>query len=78
MELVNTSSTAKGADMAANDDEGAAICSKSAAEEFGLEVLREGVQDNHTNETKFIVIVSAFYLTNFRDEKRAKVDLEHL
>ncbi len=34
----------------------AAICSKDAAEKYGLSIIKEGIQDNKNNHTRFAVI----------------------
>ncbi len=49
----------------------AAICSYKAAEEYGLKVLDEHLQDNPYNATRFIVISKRLYI----DENANKVSL---
>jgi prephenate dehydratase len=39
----------------------AAICSKSAVEVYGLEVLAEGIETNKRNFTRFLVITDTWY-----------------
>ncbi len=41
-----------------DDDSIAAIASKNAAKQYGLEVLREGINDSKDNYTRFIIISS--------------------
>lgn len=52
--------TAISAKMVADcdDDSIAAIASKNAAKQYGLEVLREGINDSKDNYTRFIIISS--------------------
>ena len=38
------------------DRDAAAIASRQAAVDYGLEILREGIEDNHQNFTRFVVI----------------------
>ena len=40
----------------------AAICSRAAAKEYGLQILAEGLQDNPYNTTRFIVISKQLYI----------------
>lgn len=55
-ELIPTRSTAGAAERAKQDPTVAAIASRLAAEEFGLEVLQENIQDIAGNTTRFLVI----------------------
>lgn len=48
--------TAKAAEMAAEDKEGAAIANYLGAELIGLPILYEGIQDNPNNRTRFLVV----------------------
>jgi len=52
----STHSTAQAAERAANDETCAAIASPVAAELYGLQVVRSGVQDEPNNTTRFLVI----------------------
>lgn len=40
----------------------AAICSKAAAKEYGLKILKEDIQDSEINTTRFIVISKKLYI----------------
>ncbi|KAF2637845.1 PDT-domain-containing protein [Massarina eburnea CBS 473.64] len=58
VERIDTSSTSRAAELVAGDASGeaVAISSRAAAGEFGLSVLREGVEDRGDNVTRFFVI----------------------
>ncbi len=53
IETVNTASSAK---MAAAQNGAAAVCSREAAEIYGLAVLKENICNNKSNSTRFIVV----------------------
>lgn len=55
-ELVPTRSTASAAERVKEDPQAAAIASRLAAEEFGLEILHENIQDLSGNTTRFLVM----------------------
>jgi chorismate mutase/prephenate dehydratase len=55
-EVIETSSTAMAAKTVAELKEGAAIASKIAGETYGLEIIREGIEDYSGNTTRFLVI----------------------
>jgi chorismate mutase/prephenate dehydratase len=55
-EIIETSSTAMAAKTVAELKQGAAIASKIAGETYGLEVLKEGIEDYSGNTTRFLVI----------------------
>jgi chorismate mutase/prephenate dehydratase len=56
VELVETSSTTRAAEYAANDPEGGALAGKMAAEVYQLSILAAGIDDRHDNATRFLVI----------------------
>jgi chorismate mutase/prephenate dehydratase len=55
-ELLPTRSTAGASEHVKQDPEAAAIASRLAAEEFGLEILAENIQDIAGNTTRFLVL----------------------
>lgn len=55
-ELLPTRSTAGASERVKEDPDAAAIASRLAAEEFGLEILAENIQDIPGNTTRFLVL----------------------
>ena len=53
---VETESTSAAVLRVLEDREGAAIGSRLAAETFGVDILEEGIEDNPSNTTRFIVL----------------------
>ena len=56
--LVPVTSTARGAEMAAANSTSAAICSKIAADIYGLHIVAEGIEDGAANTTRFFVVAA--------------------
>lgn len=54
--LIETESTAKAAQLAAENEQIAAIASGFAAELYGLSVIEESIQDHSDNFTRFLVL----------------------
>ena len=54
--LAEAESTAAAARMVQNDRDGAAIGSRLAAATYGLNMLLEGIEDNPSNTTRFLVV----------------------
>jgi chorismate mutase/prephenate dehydratase len=54
--LVEVSSTAKGAEMAARSRSSASIGSEVAAERYDLKVIARGIEDDTDNTTRFLVV----------------------
>jgi chorismate mutase / prephenate dehydratase len=55
-EIIETSSNARSAELAAAEKGAAAIGGLLAAEKYGLQVLEEDIQDNAANATRFLVL----------------------
>jgi chorismate mutase/prephenate dehydratase len=56
VEIVETSSNARSAELAADEKHAAALGGTLAAEKYGLKVLSQDIQDNSVNVTRFIVL----------------------
>lgn len=56
VEVLEVSSTSKGARMCEGYPSSAAIASSLAAKEYGLNIVREGIEDNPHNRTRFLVV----------------------
>ncbi|WP_457562502.1 prephenate dehydratase [Caminibacter pacificus] len=56
VEFIPTESTAKAAELAKNDENSGAICSKIAAKLYNVPLLFEKIEDNKSNRTRFIII----------------------
>jgi chorismate mutase/prephenate dehydratase len=56
VELIETSSNARSAELAAKTKHSAALGGILAAQRYGLDVLEADIQDNSTNTTRFLVL----------------------
>jgi chorismate mutase / prephenate dehydratase len=56
VEIIETSSNPRSADLAAREKGAAAIAGILAAEKYGLRVLEQDIQDNAANATRFLVL----------------------
>ncbi len=56
VEIIETSSNARSAELAAREKSTAAIAGMLAAEKYGLQVLEQDIQDNAANATRFLVL----------------------
>lgn len=70
-EKIDTSSTSKAAEIVAADGSGAsaAVSSKAAASLFDLDVLVEGIEDDESNTTRFLVVTNKAHLDGSWCEK---------
>ena len=56
VEIIETSSNARSAELAAKEKNTGAIAGILAAEKYGLEILEQDIQDNAANATRFLVL----------------------
>src|SRR4051794_25845447 len=56
VELIETTTTARAAQIAAAEPDSAAIANEVAADVYGLRVLAEGIEDSARNHTRFFVL----------------------
>jgi chorismate mutase/prephenate dehydratase len=56
VEIVETSSNARSAELAASEKNSAALGGVLAAEKYGLQILEQDIQDNVANATRFLVL----------------------
>ncbi|HEY1663815.1 MAG TPA: prephenate dehydratase [Verrucomicrobiae bacterium] len=56
VEIVETSSNARSAELAVKEKNTAAIAGVIAAEKYGLRILEQDIQDNAANATRFLVL----------------------
>jgi chorismate mutase/prephenate dehydratase len=56
----------------------AAVCSYKAAEEYGLKVLDDHLQDNKNNKTRFIVISKKLYINENANKVSLCFSLPHV
>jgi chorismate mutase / prephenate dehydratase len=75
VEVIETSSTAKAAQLVSERREGAAIASKMAASIYGLEVIRAGIEDLSNNTTRFLIIGNSQCLPTGKDKTSIVISL---
>jgi chorismate mutase/prephenate dehydratase len=56
VEILEASSNARSAELAAKDKSAAAVTGLLAAEKYGLQILEQDIQDNAANATRFLVL----------------------
>ena len=73
MKVVEADDTAKSAEVIqTNNMKGhAAICSKYAAELYGMKVLEEGIETNKHNFTRFLVVTDTWRADDLRNRSRS-------
>ena len=59
-ELIEVSSTSKGAEIASREKNGAAVASELAAEVYSLKIIGRSIEDSAINVTRFLVIGKTF------------------
>jgi len=66
--LVEVESTTAAAQRVVEEKKGAAICSKEAAAIYGLNIIAEGIEDQASNTTRFLVVGEGEGLPTGRDK----------
>lgn len=77
IEIVETSSTTRAAQQAAEDPKSAALASSLAAEKYGLNILESDVQDSSNNATRFLVLGRQCSPPTGRDRTSLMISLAH-
>lgn len=80
LKAVSSSNTAVAARDVANSKrvDIATICNKSAAEEYGLKILKENFENRQDNTTRFIVISKELYIPENADKVSLCFSLPHV
>lgn len=76
-ELVECSSSSKGAEAAAQDEHSAAIATRLAAELYGLNILAERIEDYAINRTRFWILGNADNSPTGRDKTSILFSTQH-
>lgn len=58
-ELIEVGSTPRAAELASREENAGALVARMAADEYGLSIIEQSVQDNPNNTTRFLVIAPA-------------------
>jgi chorismate mutase/prephenate dehydratase len=77
VELVEVTTTARAAGIAAQEPDAAAIANRAAAEEYGLQILAESIQDNPRNWTRFLVLGNLQPPASGRDKTSIMFSVRH-
>jgi len=77
VEIVETSSTTRAAQLAAGEKFAAALASSLAAEKYGIKILESDVQDNSNNATRFLVLGRQCSPPTGKDRTSLMIGLEH-
>jgi chorismate mutase/prephenate dehydratase len=77
VEVVETSSTTRAAQLAAGEAGAAALASSLAAEKYGLKILESDVQDNSNNATRFLVLGRQCSPPTGKDRTSLMISLAH-
>jgi len=76
-EFIPTTSTAKAAELAADDPRSAAICSHIAAKIYNLPIMFENIEDSGFNETRFVIVSDFKNSPSGNDKTSALVEIEN-
>ena len=73
LKKVEADDTAKSAEIIRNNNlrGHAAICSKDAAERYGMKILEEGIETNKHNFTRFLVVADSWRADDLRERGRS-------
>lgn len=66
--ILETTSTAKAAELASQDDDAAAIASELAAKVYNLQFIERDIEDSKHNVTRFLVISKEFHSKTGKDK----------
>jgi len=77
VEIQETSSTTRAAQLAANEPHAAALASSLAAEKYGLKILESDVQDSSSNATRFLVLGRLCSPPTGKDRTSLMISLAH-
>jgi chorismate mutase/prephenate dehydratase len=77
VEIQETSSTTRAAQLAANEPHAAALASSLAAERYGLKILESDVQDSSSNATRFLVLGRQCSPPTGKDRTSLMISLAH-
>jgi chorismate mutase/prephenate dehydratase len=77
VEIQETSSTTRAAQLAANEPHTAALASALAAEKYGLKILESDVQDSSSNATRFLVLGRQCSPPTGKDRTSLMISLAH-
>ena len=77
VELVETTTTARGAELASQDPEAGAIANAAAADLYGLNVVSAQIEDNPRNRTRFWVIGKIQSTPSGRDKTSVLFSVAH-
>ncbi len=77
VEIIETSSNARSAELAAKERNSAAIAGVLAAERYGLRVVESDIQDNSANATRFLVLGRQCSPPTGRDRTSLMLSITH-
>lgn len=77
VDIIPSASTAKAAELAAQDPEAGALSSRLAAEVYGLNILMSGIQDYSGNVTRFMVLARAYGRPSGDDKTSLLFTVQH-